>query len=306
MPRNEAETRADLIDPAIQSSGWTGELVKRERTAGSIDIIDGQPHQRSRGRIDYLLRVRVNPNTQPVPVAVIEAKPENDPPDHGLEQAKGYATCKRLNVPFVFSTNGHQFVEFDRTTGLTSDPQPMMVFPTPDDLRARYESAVGFGLDEDVAAPLLTPYHRGESTRRYYQDAAIRAVFEKIARCEKNNEPKRALLSLATGAGKTFIAVNMLRRFADAGRMTRALFVCDRDELRTQGLAAMQNVFGNDAAEVSRNTDRQNNARNARVHVATYQTLGVASEEGDASFLTEFYPPNYFSHIVIDECHRSA
>jgi type I restriction enzyme R subunit len=68
----------------------------------------------------------------------------------------------------------------------------------------------------------------------------------------------------------------------------------------------LQNVFGADAAEVYRKPDGTNNARNARVHVATYQTLDVDSEEGTANFLTTYYPENYFSHIVIDECHRSA
>jgi len=114
------------------------------------------------------------------------------------------------------------------------------------------------------------------------------------------------LLSLATGAGKTFIAVNLLKRIADAGQLKRALFVCDRDELRTQGLKAFQNVFGSDAAEVFRKPDGSNNAKNARIHVATYQTLGVDAEEGDANFLTTYYPEDYFTHVVIDECHRSA
>lgn len=56
-------------------------------------------------------------------------------------------------------------------------------FPAPLELRARYEERVGFGLDSPAAKPLLTPYAGGEATRRYYQDAAIRAVLEKIARC---------------------------------------------------------------------------------------------------------------------------
>ena len=152
----------------------------------------------------------------------------------------------------------------------------------------------------------LQPYPGGEGTRRYYQDAAIRAVMEKIAQCEIAKQPKRALLSLATGAGKTFIAVNLLKRISDAGQLTRALFVCDRDELRTQALKAFQNVFGSDAAEVYRKPDGTNNAKNARIHIATYQTLGVENENGDATFLTTYYPENYFTHIVIDECHRSA
>jgi type I restriction enzyme R subunit len=110
------------------------------------------------------------------------------------------------------------------------------------------------------------------------------------------------LLSLATGAGKTFIAVNLLRRLSDAGQLRRALFICDRDELRTQGLGAFQNAFGSDAVAAAAGQP----GKNARVIVATYQTLGVDRAEADASFLTKNYPEGYFSHIVIDECHRSA
>jgi len=303
---NEADTRAKLIDPAMHKRGWTEDLIRREETAGTVEIINGKARRRSRGKIDYVLRVKVNVDTQPVALALIEAKKEGLPAGHGLDQAKGYAECRRLNVHFVFSSNGHQFVEFDCFTGLTSAPRAISEFPTPPDLRARYEQGMGFTLDSPVARPLLQPYPGGEGARRYYQDAAIRAVMEKIAKCEVTKQPKRALLSLATGAGKTFIAVNLLKRISDAGQLTRALFICDRDELRTQALKAFQNVFGSDAAEVFRKPDGTNNAKNARIHVATYQTLGVENDDGDANFLTTFYPEDYFTHIVIDECHRSA
>ncbi len=302
---NEADTRAKLIDPALYHRGWTEDLIRREVTAGSIEIISGKARRRGRGKADYVMRYKLRPDAQPVAFALIEAKRNTLPAGHGLDQAKGYAACNRLHVRFVYSSNGYQFVEFDRETGLTSNPFPIDQFPTPEDLRARYEASAGFTLDDPAAAPLLQTYHDGEGTRRYYQDAAIRAVLEKVARCEQLGKPSRALLSLATGAGKTFISVNLLKRIADAGLLKRALFLCDRDELRTQGLKAFQNVFGSDAAEVFRKNG-ENNAKNARIHVATYQTLGVDKEDGDASFLTEFYPENYFTHIVIDECHRSA
>ncbi len=297
MPYGEADTRAKLIDPGIHARGWTEDLIRREETAGAIEIINGKPRKRAKGRIDYTLRIKVNPDTQPVAVAVLEAKAEKLPPGHGLEQAKGYATCKRLNVSFVYSSNGHLFVEYDRFTGLTSRPSSLMEFPTPRELRTRYEGHMGFGLDDAVARPLLMRYPGGEGTRRYYQDAAIRAALENMARGKK-----RALLALATGAGKTFIAVHLLRRIADAGQLRRALFVCDRDELRAQAATAFQSLFGADAAIVS----SSNPQKNARVLIATYQTLDVDTIEANANFLTTNYPENYFSHIVIDECHRSA
>lgn len=302
MGLGEADTRAKLIDPGLHARGWTEDLIRREETAGAIDLIGGKPRRRARGRVDYVLRFRVNTESQPIAVALIEAKAEGKPPGHGLEQGKAYAACRRLNVPFVYSSNGHMFVEFDSFSGLTSKSRPLAEFPTPEDLRHRYEQGKGFDLEDEAAKPLLARYTGGEATRRYYQDAAIRAVLEKLARSRREDKPPRALLSLATGAGKTFIAVNLLKRIADAGQLRRALFVCDRDELRSQGLGAFQNMFGADAAAVSSGEPQ----KNARILIATYQTLGVEDEERTASFLVENYPENYFSHIVIDECHRSA
>jgi type I restriction enzyme R subunit len=220
---NEADTRAKLIDPAIHSRGWTEDLIRREQTAGEIQIVEGRPRRR-KGKIDYLLRVKVGFNTQPIAIALIEAKADSYPPNYGLEQAKCYAKCQKFNIPFVFSSNGHLFVEFNKFTGITSNPKRMNEFPRPDDLRARYEKVMGFALSSEQAKPLLIPYTGGEATRRYYQDAAIRAVLEKIAQ-----GGKRALLALATGSGKTFIAVHLLKKLDEAGQLKRALFLCDRD-----------------------------------------------------------------------------
>jgi len=295
MSLSESDTRAKLIDPALHSRGWKEDLIHREETGQGIDIVDGKPKCRQRGRTDYLLRIRVNLNTQPVAVALLEAKRDDEPPAKGLEQAKKYA---RLNhVPFVYSSNGYQFVEHNHFTGKTSRPFPLDKFPSPEELRTRYEQVVGFSLETETAKPLLAPYPGGEASRRYYQDAAIRAALEKMA-----SGKNRILLFLATGTGKTFIAVHLLKKIADAEQLRHALFICDRDELRSQGLGHFQNVFGADAAEVS----GTNPQKNARILIATYQTLNVSTDEEDAHFLTDHYPENYFSHIIIDECHRSA
>jgi type I restriction enzyme R subunit len=291
----ESDTRAKLLDPALHACGWTEDLICREEADRGIDVIEGKPRRRERGRIDYLLRIRVNLNSQPIAIALIEAKKEKDPPAKGLEQAKRYA---RLNhVPFVFSSNGHLYVEYDNLKGKTSQALPLTKFPAPADLRRRYESYLGVSLKSEKALAFLIPYPGGEATRRYYQDAAIRAVLEKIARGDK-----RDLLFLATGSGKTFIAVHLLKKIADAGQLRRALFVCDREELRDQGIRNFRIVFGADATEVT----SSNPQKNARILIATYQTLNVAGEEEEGKFFLENYPENYFSHIIIDECHRSA
>lgn len=297
---NEAETIARLINPALHKKGWTEELIKREVSAGAIKIINGVPRQQKKGRADLVLRLMPAVNKQLVAASVLEAKAEKFSPSLGLEQAKEYA--KRLHVPFVYSTNGHRFVEFDRIEGTTSNPKPLSEFPDLQTIRTRYEKWVGFKLDDPVAQPLLTQYVTGDSAVRYYQDAAIRAVLEKIARCETEATAKRALLSLATGAGKTRIAVHLMKRIADTGQRVKALFVCDRVELREQAARAFSNIFGANAAVVTSN----NPQKNAQVLIATYQTLGVEKEDGEESFLLRNYGENYFSHIIIDECHRSA
>ncbi len=295
MSLNEADTRAKLIDPKIRDRGWTEETIHREVTAGRIEIIGGRARRVGKGRADYTLRVRVPGHAGAVALAILEAKAEHLPPGHGLEQAKEYA--RRLNVAFVFSSNGYLFVEYDTFTRRTSDPRPLSDFPTPDELRARYETGRGFSLASAEALPLLMPYPGGEGSRRYYQDAAIRAVLEKTAQ-----GGNRALLALATGSGKTRIAVNLLKRLCDAGKVTRALFLCDRDELRINSVKDFAAVFGADVQAVTGNDPQTH----AKILVATYHTLGVDKEDSDLSFLMRHYPPSFFSHIVIDECHRSA
>jgi len=111
MPLNEADTRAKLIDPAIHKCGWTEDLIRREETAGTVEIINGKARRRSRGKIDYVLWVKVNVDTQPVALALIEAKKENLPPGHGLDQTKGYAECRRHNVQFIFTSNVQRIAE---------------------------------------------------------------------------------------------------------------------------------------------------------------------------------------------------
>ena len=292
MPLSEADTRAKLIDPAIRASGWPENLIRREENAGAV-VHWGGRGGRSPRRIDYVLRAP-GPGGAPIPVALIEAKPERERPLAGLEQAKEYGRLHR--VPFVYASNGRMFAEHCLDDGATRGPLPLAEFPAPGELLARYRALRGLDLDAPGAAPLLQP---PDGEDRYYQRAAVRAVLERLARGER-----RALLSLATGSGKTRIAVRLLRALADAGQLRRALFVCDRDELRSQALTALHGAFGDDAAAAT----ARDPARNARVVVATYQTLGVGEDDegGEDSRLARHYPRNWFSHVVIDECHRSA
>ncbi|OFV92063.1 MAG: hypothetical protein A3H28_07740 [Acidobacteria bacterium RIFCSPLOWO2_02_FULL_61_28] len=310
---NEADTRANLIDPALRERDWleivpedkrgTHGEIHREQSAVRVDIIDGKPVKSGRGRVDYLLRMYAPPHAHPLTLAYVEAKREKLLPTTGLEQVKAYARLH--SVQFVYSTNGHQFVEYDAFTGLTTAPHPIAEFPIAQSLLARYVKALGLDLAAESSLPLFMPYSQAGDRLRYYQDAAVRAVLERAALAEQGKAKKRALLALATGSGKTSIAVGPMQRLSDAGQLKRALVLVDREELRDQAHGRFHNVFGADAKIVRENADGSNAAKNARIHIATYQSLGI-HEEGDASFLRRHYPENHLSHILIDECHRSA
>ncbi|HOU50251.1 MAG: DEAD/DEAH box helicase family protein [Smithella sp.] len=294
MSRNEHLTRVELIDPVLHDLGWTGPLIREEKTPGGSNIIDGRPVKRS-GRTDYLLCLPILPGKPPLAVAVLEAKSEGKLPSLGIQQARRDAS--KHHVPFVFTTNGHLFAEYGEDSQQIIDGKPLSGFPTPDELRRRYEKLKGINLADNNALALLMPYKGGELARWYFQDAAIRATLERIAAGQK-----KILLSLATGTGKTIIAAQLLYKLALAGQLRRALFVCDREELRTQGMGKMHAVFGDNAQEVSTSEPRLN----ARILVATYQTLNITAEDNEPQFWKDHYPPDFFSHIIIDECHRAA
>jgi hypothetical protein len=123
---SEFFTRVLLIDPILEALGWSSPLLSCEETF--LDCRDGK-----KKRVDYALRLR-HSTYQFRLVALIEAKREELPPEHGLEQAKAYAAGRCEPIPFVFSTNGRHYVQYDRRTKIPSKPCSLEQFPTPEDL----------------------------------------------------------------------------------------------------------------------------------------------------------------------------
>lgn len=291
MTYNEAETRFYLIDPVLRDNGYDAHQWLKLETPAPVEPTGPKGRRRKGGgRTDYLLCVRAGEMPKPLPVAVPEAKKETEDPLKGMQQAKRYADCRRHDIKYVFSTNGHRYGEFDFYTQLHGGPTPFVDFPCHGDLTTRYAKDTGIDLNTPAAAMLFMADSPAYPQSRYYQDAAIRAAFEKIIRCRRHSEPARVLLSMATGSGKTIIAANLLWRLHQAGQLPKpALFLCDRDELRGQAYNKLKAVFG-DNARIVQTSKGKNAARNARIHIATYQTLGLDADADEiASFLTQHY-----------------
>lgn len=125
----EALTRRDLIDPILEKADWNGKRIKRE-----VTFYFDPERKAERFRADYVLYVD-HPRHSQSTAAIIEAKRESFPADYGMEQGKIYADILAENVRFVFATNGREFVQHDRTTGITGAPEPIENFPRFDTLR---------------------------------------------------------------------------------------------------------------------------------------------------------------------------
>ena len=187
---NEAETRAEHIDPALKAAGWgvvDGSRIHREYPI-TLGRLEGFGRRGKPLTADYVLVYR---NTK---LAVVEAKAWGESLTEGLAQAKNYAD--KLAIRFTYSSNGQGVYAIDMHTGkegiATGYPTPdelwSLTFAEQDAWRDRF-SSVAF---EDRG---------GSFQARYYQDIAIRRVLGAISAGRQ-----RVLLTLATGTGKTFIA----------------------------------------------------------------------------------------------------
>ncbi len=178
MPLNEADTRARLIEPKLKASGWTDKEISREfyykadyqYTQGKIILVGDRIQRGKPKRVDYLLRY-----TDGFPIAVVEVKPEDSPPEDGLEQAKCYA--QDLGLAFAYATNGHRILEYDFFTHTTRE---LTNFPTPKELWQRWKENTGLerpsALKTNVAS-VHTTFRKGQFAKLYCESCAVKNAF---------------------------------------------------------------------------------------------------------------------------------
>jgi type I restriction enzyme R subunit len=294
---NEAETRAEHIDPALKAAGWgvvEGSKVLREHriTAGRIE---GHGRRGKADIADYLLVYR---NTK---LAVVEAKAWDEALTGGVGQAKDYAA--KLAIRFSYSTNGKGIYAIDMETAKEGD---VAAYPTPDELWAMTFAEANAWRDRFAAVPFEDK--GGSHPGRYYQDIAVERVMQAIA-----EDRQRILLTLATGTGKTFIAFQIAWKLFHARwslsrqpeRRPRILFLADRNILADQAYNAFS-AFPEDALVRIEPADIKKKGKvpkNGSLFFTIFQTF--MSGPDDTPYFGD-YPADFFDFIVIDECHRGG
>ncbi len=294
---NEAETRAEHIDPALAAAGWgvvEGSKILREYpiTPGRIE----SHGKRGKGlTADYVLVYR---NRK---LAVNEAKAWDEEVTEGVAQAKNYAD--KLSIRFTYATNGQGIYAIDMETGKEGE---IAAYPTPDELWAMTFAEANAWRDRFAAVP----FHDKGGTlgERYFRDIAIERVLDAVAADEL-----RILLTLATGTGKTMIAFQIAWKLfrsrwnlsREPTRQPRILFLADRNILANQAYNAFS-AFPEDALVRIEPGDIRKKGKvpkNGSVFFTIFQTF--MSGAGETSYFGE-YPPDFFDFIVIDECHRGG
>lgn len=331
---NEAQTRHDLIDPALKEAGWG--VVQESRI--KVEVITsgriiGKDHKGVNLRkkplsCDYVLEYKGRR------LAVLEAKARDKYYTDGLAQAKDYAL--KLNTRFAYCTNGQEIygVDMDEATegDVSKYPTPQelweMCFPTP---KEDYKVEIVNWKERFREIPF--PLFKGQYLPRYYQRTAVEKCLDAIA--EKND---RLLLTMATGTGKTATAFHLCWKLfhakwnlkRDATRAPRILFLADRNILANQAFNSFndfdtidENIKKRITPSEIRKTGKvpkngsifftifqsfMTEVREEEVDIEEYDDLAAEPriEYDEPKFNFGEYDPDFFDFIIIDECHRGG
>ncbi|MCR8667076.1 DEAD/DEAH box helicase family protein [Aestuariibaculum sp. M13] len=333
---NEAQTRLDLIDPALREAGWNVVPESRIRveviTLGRIvgKTPKGDNRREKPLSCDYVLEYKGRR------LAVIEAKARDKYYTTGLGQAKDYAN--RLNTRYAYCTNGLEIYGVDMHEGTEGD---VSKYPTPDELwemcypapKEDYKVEINQWKERFTKVPYAL--FKGQYKPRYYQQNAVERCLDAIA--EKKD---RILITMATGTGKTATAFHLCWKLfhakwnlkRDASRAPRILFLADRNILANQAFNAFNDfdtIDENIKKRISPDEIRKTGKvpKNGSIFFTIFQTF-MTSAQGNTNFEQEEemqemaaepmvkyatksfnfgqYPSDFFDFIIIDECHRGG
>ena len=297
-------------------------------TDGKVRIKGNIPSRDKGKRCDYILW-----HNKGTPLAIVEAKDNNHSSSFGLQQAISYGVL--LNVPFVYTSNGTSFFEHDFTTGLEKE-FPLSEFPTAEELMNRWrgvdaekilevENRMTYAIDGEnkcYDVPLCfeekllnTPFYSGADCYppRYYQRNAVNRTLEAIAKHQS-----RILIAMATGTGKTYTAFQIVWRLIDSGTKKKVLYLADRNNLVDQSIQQDFRPLEKVIHKINFQKEDKSKISAYQVYFALYQQLDSqkhkdeSEEETDEeialeiSKYKEFFSPDFFDLIIVDECHRGS
>jgi len=276
---SEADTRTYIIDEYLHEAGWPLSDVRDREYE-----VAGMPNEQNKGFVDYVLW-----GDDGKPLGLVEAKRTTKSPKVGRQQAKLYADCLEAEFgrrPVIFYTNGYQ-------TWLWDDemypPRAVQGFYTKDELELLIQRRTS-------RKSLASEEINDRIVERYYQTRAIRKISESF----ENDLERKALLVMATGAGKTRTIIALSDLLMRCNWAKRVLFLADRIALVKQAVGAFKTHLPS-SSPVNLVTERDGDGR---VYVSTYPTMmGLINEMQNGR---RRFGPGYFDLIVIDEAHRSV
>lgn len=292
---SEAETRKAFIDLMLREAGWI--VLEREGyiepSKACIEIeVQGMPNGQGVGYADYVLF-----GANGLPLAVIEAKRTSVSPSTGRHQAELYADCLERRYgrrPVIYYTNGFETNIID---GLGYVPRKLYAFHTREDLERLIQKRGRKNIADFSVNPNITD--------RHYQKEAIKRV------CEHYNKMRRkGLLVMATGTGKTRVAISLVDVLKRNDWVKNVLFLADRTSLVSQAHKNFVKLLPNETTLVLNEIDKGNAKDgelgvakadlNARIVFSTYQTMIGYIDTEEKTFSV-----GHFDLIIIDEAHRS-
>jgi type I restriction enzyme, R subunit len=275
----EAETRDLWIDVLLHEAGWPL-AEKRDREYP----VTGMPNVHDSAYVDYVLW-----GDDGKPLGLVEAKRTRKSPLLGKQQAALYADCLERAFgqrPIIFYTNGYQHWLWDDAM---YPPRAVQGFYTKDELALLIQRRTS-------RKPLGVEPINEAIVERYYQSRAIRRIGEAF----DNDKQRKALLVMATGAGKTRTVIALCDLLMRCNWAKRVLFLADRIALVKQTVGAFKSHLPA-SSPVNLVTER---TEEGRVYVSTYPTMmGLINEMRDGQ---RRFGPGHFDLIVIDEAHRSV
>ena len=276
---SEAETRDYFIDLLLKEAGWPLDQPRDREFE-----VAGMPNNQGKGFVDYVLW-----GDDGKPLGLIEAKRTRRDARVGQQQAKLYADCLEAQFgqrPLIFYSNGYEHWLWDDAN---YPPRAVQGFYKKSELELVIQR-------RNSRKPLAPAEINPAIVERFYQTRGIRRIAESF----EQDHDRKALLVMATGAGKTRTVIALADLLMRCNWAKRVLFLADRVALVNQAVNAFKRYLP-DASPVNLVTEKDGEGR---VFVSTYPTMmGLIDETRDSQ---RRFGVGHFDLVIIDEAHRSV